>query len=167
MAVKICLQFRVFTTVWHVFKSNFLFRNSSVSVCVGMMSPLWRVIMPLIIGLLWSSESFWNVSPVVAAVESACLLVTDIKTCVCLFVVPPADGSEIPSWVEQNGGVLHFSKVARADAGNYTCMASNSLQGEIRAVVQLTVAGSVVHFAKAHYRCSEKLNYSLYHPIWH
>ncbi|MCJ8737770.1 hypothetical protein PDJAM_G00027900 [Pangasius djambal] len=51
-----------------------------------------------------------------------------------------ADGSEIPAWVEQNGGTLHFSKVTRADAGNYTCVASNSLQGEIRAVVQLTVA---------------------------
>ncbi|KAF4083268.1 hypothetical protein AMELA_G00138020 [Ameiurus melas] len=51
-----------------------------------------------------------------------------------------ADGNEIPSWVEQNGGTLHFSKVTRADAGNYSCVASNSLQGEIRAVVQLTVA---------------------------
>ncbi|KAF7703006.1 hypothetical protein HF521_022013 [Silurus meridionalis] len=51
-----------------------------------------------------------------------------------------ADGTEIPAWVEKNGGTLHFSKVTRADAGNYTCVASNSLQGEIRAVVQLTVA---------------------------
>ncbi|XP_060797480.1 inactive tyrosine-protein kinase 7a isoform X1 [Neoarius graeffei] len=50
------------------------------------------------------------------------------------------DGSELPAWVEQNGGTLLFSKVTRADAGNYTCVASNSLQGEIRAVVQLTVA---------------------------
>uniref|UniRef100_A0A672SVC9 Inactive tyrosine-protein kinase 7-like n=1 Tax=Sinocyclocheilus grahami TaxID=75366 RepID=A0A672SVC9_SINGR len=50
------------------------------------------------------------------------------------------DGSDIPAWVEQKGGTLHFSTVTRADAGNYTCLASNSQQGEIRAVVQLTVA---------------------------
>uniref|UniRef100_A0A672L2E2 Inactive tyrosine-protein kinase 7-like n=1 Tax=Sinocyclocheilus grahami TaxID=75366 RepID=A0A672L2E2_SINGR len=50
------------------------------------------------------------------------------------------DGSDIPAWVEQKGGMLHFSTVTRADAGNYTCLASNSQQGEIRAVVQLTVA---------------------------
>lgn len=62
---------------------------------------------------------------------------------VCVRFCSPADGSEIPAWVEHNGGTLHFSKVARADAGNYTCVASNSLQGEIRAVVQLTVAGTV------------------------
>ncbi|XP_017539264.2 LOW QUALITY PROTEIN: inactive tyrosine-protein kinase 7a [Pygocentrus nattereri] len=55
-----------------------------------------------------------------------------------------ADGREIPARVKQNGGVLRFSKVTRADAGNYTCLASNSLQGEIRAVVQLTVAVYVV-----------------------
>lgn len=67
---------------------------------------------------------------------------TSALVCVCV-AVPPADGSEIPSWVEQNGGVLHFSKVTRADAGNYSCVASNSLQGEIRAVVQLTVAGKL------------------------
>ncbi len=54
----------------------------------------------------------------------------------------PADGSDIPAWVEQKGGTLHFTTVTRADAGNYTCLASNSLQGEIRAVVQLTVAGT-------------------------
>uniref|UniRef100_A0A671MGJ9 Inactive tyrosine-protein kinase 7-like n=1 Tax=Sinocyclocheilus anshuiensis TaxID=1608454 RepID=A0A671MGJ9_9TELE len=50
------------------------------------------------------------------------------------------DGSDIPAWVEQKGGTLHFSTVTWADAGNYTCLASNSQQGEIRAVVQLTVA---------------------------
>ncbi len=54
----------------------------------------------------------------------------------------PADGSDIPAWVEQKGGTLHFTTVTRADAGNYTCLASNSQQGEIRAVVQLTVAGN-------------------------
>ncbi|KAJ8378815.1 hypothetical protein AAFF_G00233840, partial [Aldrovandia affinis] len=50
------------------------------------------------------------------------------------------DGSEIPPHVEQRGGVLHFTKVTRSDAGNYTCTASNSLQGELRAMVQITVA---------------------------
>ncbi|XP_051979537.1 inactive tyrosine-protein kinase 7-like [Xyrauchen texanus] len=50
------------------------------------------------------------------------------------------DGSEIPVWVEQYGSTLHFTKVTRADAGNYTCLASNNQQGEITAVVQLTVA---------------------------
>uniref|UniRef100_A0A8C1T5D3 Inactive tyrosine-protein kinase 7 n=1 Tax=Cyprinus carpio TaxID=7962 RepID=A0A8C1T5D3_CYPCA len=54
------------------------------------------------------------------------------------------DGSDLPVWVEQKGGTLHFSTVTRADAGNYTCLASNSQQGEIRAVVQLTVAVYVV-----------------------
>ncbi|KAL0159279.1 hypothetical protein M9458_043004, partial [Cirrhinus mrigala] len=53
-------------------------------------------------------------------------------------------GSDVPAWVEQKGGTLHFTTVTRADAGNYTCLASNSLQGEIRAVVQLTVAVYVV-----------------------
>ncbi|KAI1894650.1 hypothetical protein AGOR_G00117940 [Albula goreensis] len=63
---------------------------------------------------------------------------------------PPAvlwvktDGSEIPPRVEQKNGVLHFSKVTRSDAGNYTCMASNELQGAIHAVVYLTVAVYVV-----------------------
>uniref|UniRef100_A0A8D0CNE9 Inactive tyrosine-protein kinase 7 n=1 Tax=Scleropages formosus TaxID=113540 RepID=A0A8D0CNE9_SCLFO len=51
-----------------------------------------------------------------------------------------SDGSEIPSHVDQNGGTLRFSKVTRGDAGNYTCVASNSLQGEIRATVHLMVA---------------------------
>ncbi|XP_030628154.1 inactive tyrosine-protein kinase 7 [Chanos chanos] len=51
-----------------------------------------------------------------------------------------SDGSEIPSHVDQTNGVLRFSKVRRSDAGNYTCVASNSLQGEIRAYVSLTVA---------------------------
>ncbi|XP_030627956.1 inactive tyrosine-protein kinase 7a [Chanos chanos] len=50
------------------------------------------------------------------------------------------DGSDVPESVKQNGGVLLFSTVTRADAGNYTCVASNSLQGEIRAMVQVTVA---------------------------
>lgn len=59
-----------------------------------------------------------------------------VSVCVC------ADGSDIPVSVEQQRGTLHFTKVTRADAGNYTCLASNDQQGEIRAVVQLTVAGT-------------------------
>lgn len=43
--------------------------------------------------------------------------------------------------MEQRNGQLHFTKVTRSDAGNYTCIASNRLQGEIRALVTLTVAG--------------------------
>uniref|UniRef100_A0A9J8AV57 Protein tyrosine kinase 7a n=1 Tax=Cyprinus carpio carpio TaxID=630221 RepID=A0A9J8AV57_CYPCA len=60
------------------------------------------------------------------------------------LTVTVANGSDVPVWVEQKGGTLHFSTVTRADAGNYTCLASNSQQGEIRAVVQLTVAVYVV-----------------------
>ncbi|MBN3295048.1 PTK7 kinase, partial [Amia calva] len=51
-----------------------------------------------------------------------------------------ADGTEIPPRVNQRSGVLHFTKVTRSDAGNYTCVASNSLQGEIRAAVYINVA---------------------------
>uniref|UniRef100_A0A4W5M5K9 Inactive tyrosine-protein kinase 7 n=1 Tax=Hucho hucho TaxID=62062 RepID=A0A4W5M5K9_9TELE len=51
-----------------------------------------------------------------------------------------ADGSAMPEHVVQTGGMLHFAKVTRDDAGNYTCLASNSLQGQITAAVQLTVA---------------------------
>uniref|UniRef100_A0A8C2F7X8 Protein tyrosine kinase 7 (inactive) n=1 Tax=Cyprinus carpio TaxID=7962 RepID=A0A8C2F7X8_CYPCA len=50
-----------------------------------------------------------------------------------------ADGADLPSHVSQMDGVLHFSTVTRADAGNYTCVASSSAQGEIRAHVHLTV----------------------------
>ncbi|KAJ8264218.1 hypothetical protein GJAV_G00146620 [Gymnothorax javanicus] len=50
------------------------------------------------------------------------------------------DGTAIPQRVEQKAGLLHFSKVTRSDSGNYTCIASNSLQGEIRAIVILNVA---------------------------
>uniref|UniRef100_A0A8C1T0V0 Protein tyrosine kinase 7 (inactive) n=1 Tax=Cyprinus carpio TaxID=7962 RepID=A0A8C1T0V0_CYPCA len=50
-----------------------------------------------------------------------------------------ADGADLPSHVSQMNGVLHFSTVTRADAGNYTCVASSSTQGEIRAHVHLTV----------------------------
>lgn len=49
-------------------------------------------------------------------------------------------GGELPPHVDQKNGQLHFTKVTRSDAGNYTCIASNSLQGEIRAVVSFTVA---------------------------
>ncbi|XP_020789184.1 inactive tyrosine-protein kinase 7 [Boleophthalmus pectinirostris] len=51
-----------------------------------------------------------------------------------------ADGGELPPHVKQKNGQLHFTKVSRSDAGNYTCIASNHLQGEIRALVSLTVA---------------------------
>ncbi|KAM9476533.1 inactive tyrosine-protein kinase 7 isoform 1-T1 [Clarias gariepinus] len=50
-----------------------------------------------------------------------------------------ADGSAIPAHVKQTNGTLQFEKVTRSDAGNYTCVASNHLQGEIRAFVSLTV----------------------------
>ncbi|XP_062851477.1 inactive tyrosine-protein kinase 7 [Trichomycterus rosablanca] len=50
-----------------------------------------------------------------------------------------ADGSSLPSHVKQKNGTLHFGEVMQSDAGNYTCVASNSLQGEIRAYVFLTV----------------------------
>ncbi|PWA25977.1 hypothetical protein CCH79_00001433 [Gambusia affinis] len=51
-----------------------------------------------------------------------------------------ADGGELPPHVDQKNGQLRFNKVTRNDAGNYTCIASNSLQGEIRALVTLIVA---------------------------
>uniref|UniRef100_A0A8C2XGH7 Protein tyrosine kinase 7 (inactive) n=1 Tax=Cyclopterus lumpus TaxID=8103 RepID=A0A8C2XGH7_CYCLU len=51
-----------------------------------------------------------------------------------------ADGGELPPRVAQRTGQLHFTKVIRRDAGNYTCIASNSPQGEIRALVTLIVA---------------------------
>ncbi|XP_063047864.1 inactive tyrosine-protein kinase 7 [Engraulis encrasicolus] len=62
-----------------------------------------------------------------------------------------ADGSELPPRVEQTGGVLRFSKVTREDAGNYTCRASNSLQGEIRAYVSFTVGVSIQFKLKPEY----------------
>ncbi|PNJ89158.1 PTK7 isoform 8 [Pongo abelii] len=51
-----------------------------------------------------------------------------------------ANGSSLPEWVTDNAGTLHFARVTRDDAGNYTCIASNGPQGKIRAHVQLTVA---------------------------
>ncbi|KAM3930662.1 inactive tyrosine-protein kinase 7 [Leptodactylus fuscus] len=51
-----------------------------------------------------------------------------------------ADGSALPSHVDSTAGHLHFHRVSRRDAGNYTCTASNSQQGEIRASVNLIVA---------------------------
>ncbi|XP_075770592.1 inactive tyrosine-protein kinase 7-like, partial [Pelodiscus sinensis] len=50
------------------------------------------------------------------------------------------DGSRLPAHVRLGAGSLHFHKVSRSDAGNYTCIAANSPQGEIRASVQLAVA---------------------------
>uniref|UniRef100_A0A8C3JAX0 Protein tyrosine kinase 7 (inactive) n=1 Tax=Calidris pygmaea TaxID=425635 RepID=A0A8C3JAX0_9CHAR len=50
------------------------------------------------------------------------------------------DGSSLPSHVSHNAGILSFHKVSRSDSGNYTCIASNTPQGEIRATVQLVVA---------------------------
>ncbi|XP_076831299.1 inactive tyrosine-protein kinase 7 [Brachyhypopomus gauderio] len=50
-----------------------------------------------------------------------------------------ADGSAVPSHVVQRNGAMYFRNVSRSDAGNYTCVASNRLQGEIRAYVSLTV----------------------------
>lgn len=63
--------------------------------------------------------------------------------------VAPVDGSSLPEWVTDNAGTLHFARVTRNDAGNYTCIASNGLQGQIRAHVQLTVAGATVQGAGA------------------
>uniref|UniRef100_A0A8C8VQM5 Inactive tyrosine-protein kinase 7 n=1 Tax=Pelusios castaneus TaxID=367368 RepID=A0A8C8VQM5_9SAUR len=50
------------------------------------------------------------------------------------------DGSSLPAHVTLSAGSLHFRRVSRSDAGNYTCIAYNGPQGEIRATVQLTVA---------------------------
>uniref|UniRef100_A0A671PRM0 Inactive tyrosine-protein kinase 7 n=1 Tax=Sinocyclocheilus anshuiensis TaxID=1608454 RepID=A0A671PRM0_9TELE len=50
-----------------------------------------------------------------------------------------ADSADLPSHVSQMNGVLRFRTVTRADGGNYTCVASSSEQGEIRAHVHLTV----------------------------
>ncbi|XP_058650800.1 inactive tyrosine-protein kinase 7 isoform X2 [Onychostoma macrolepis] len=50
-----------------------------------------------------------------------------------------ADGADLPSHASQMNGLLRFSTVTRADGGNYTCVASSSTQGEIRAHVHLTV----------------------------
>lgn len=61
-------------------------------------------------------------------------------TAMSLFL-HPVDGSSLPSHVSHNAGILSFHKVSRSDSGNYTCIASNSPQGEIRATVQLVVAG--------------------------
>lgn len=59
------------------------------------------------------------------------------------FVSFSVDGSAIPSLAKQINGTLHFEKVRRTDAGNYTCVASNRPQGEIRAYVSLTVGGEI------------------------
>lgn len=49
------------------------------------------------------------------------------------------DGTTLPPNIHQNSGQLHFMRVTKSDAGNYTCLATNNIQGEIRAVVQLQV----------------------------
>ncbi|XP_063774816.1 inactive tyrosine-protein kinase 7 [Pseudophryne corroboree] len=54
-----------------------------------------------------------------------------------------ADGGNLPAHVHSEAGLLNFRRVSRSDAGNYTCIASNSLQGEIKASVNLTVAVSI------------------------
>ncbi|XP_075057085.1 inactive tyrosine-protein kinase 7 [Mixophyes fleayi] len=54
-----------------------------------------------------------------------------------------ADGSNLPAHVDSDAGLLRFHQVSRSDAGNYTCIASNSQQGEIKASVHLTVAVSI------------------------
>ncbi|KAM4772451.1 inactive tyrosine-protein kinase 7 [Rhinophrynus dorsalis] len=51
-----------------------------------------------------------------------------------------ADGTSLPPHVDSDSGLLHFQRVTQKDAGNYTCIASNSQQGEIQADVLLTVA---------------------------
>ncbi|XP_072266428.1 inactive tyrosine-protein kinase 7 [Pyxicephalus adspersus] len=50
------------------------------------------------------------------------------------------DGSNLPPHVNSEAGLLRFHRVTRKDAGNYTCIASNSQQGEIKAMVYLSVA---------------------------
>lgn len=66
--------------------------------------------------------------------SASCTTAASILSC-------PADGSSLPSHVSHNAGILSFHKVSRSDSGNYTCIASNRPQGEIRATVQLVVAG--------------------------
>lgn len=51
-----------------------------------------------------------------------------------------ADGSSLPPHVGSEAGLLRFHHVARTDAGNYTCIASNSQQGEIKTTIHLSVA---------------------------
>ncbi|XP_059838620.1 inactive tyrosine-protein kinase 7-like isoform X2 [Hypanus sabinus] len=50
-----------------------------------------------------------------------------------------SDGSHISPHIRQKAGLLHFTNVTKDDAGQYTCIASNS-QGEIKASVRLIVA---------------------------
>uniref|UniRef100_A0A7M4EQM9 Inactive tyrosine-protein kinase 7 n=1 Tax=Crocodylus porosus TaxID=8502 RepID=A0A7M4EQM9_CROPO len=70
-------------------------------------------------------------------VTVTCLATGRVKPSIQWF---KSDGSNLPTHVSHNGGTLQFHKVRRSDAGNYTCIASNGPQGEIRAMVQLTVA---------------------------
>ncbi|XP_007896436.2 inactive tyrosine-protein kinase 7 [Callorhinchus milii] len=49
------------------------------------------------------------------------------------------DGTALAPHISQESGALNFIKVTKKDAGKYTCIASNSQQGEIKANVRLIV----------------------------
>lgn len=51
--------------------------------------------------------------------------------------------ADLDAAIRQEGGVLIFNKVNRADAGRYSCHVSNSL-GEDRADMELLVDGKIV-----------------------
>lgn len=50
------------------------------------------------------------------------------------------EDSNLPSHATSENGTLVFEKVRFEDKGNYTCIAANEEQGEIRATVQISVA---------------------------
>ncbi|XP_016371882.1 inactive tyrosine-protein kinase 7 [Sinocyclocheilus rhinocerous] len=79
---------------------------------------------PALIETAWLPAVMTVMSGVFELVSHACL---------------SADGADLPSHASQMNGVLRFSTVTHADGGNYTCVASSSAQGEIRAHVHLTV----------------------------
>lgn len=81
-------------------------------------------------------------SPALTETERLCDVSVNARLLlVFLMCVSLADGADLPPLASQTNGVLHFSTVSRADGGNYTCVASSSAQGEIRAHVHLTVGG--------------------------